>query len=75
MIKQFLILLIRIYQATVSPDHGILRRKHGFCRFYPSCSQYAVESIEKYGVLRGTTRATLRVIRCNPFAKPGIDTV
>jgi putative membrane protein insertion efficiency factor len=75
MIKRLFIAAIRLYQATLSPDHGILRKRHGFCRFYPTCSQYAVEAIEKYGVLRGTTRAALRVARCNPFTKPGIDTV
>ncbi len=70
-----LITLIRGYQRTLSFDHGPLRRifPQGFCRFHPSCSQYAIDSINRHGPLRGSLRATGRVLRCNPFSKGGFD--
>lgn len=71
--KNVVIIAIKIYQATISPDHGLLRRKYGFCRHYPSCSQYAIDAITKYGVLRGTVKAGKRVLRCNPLVKPSFD--
>lgn len=71
--KKLVVAAIRFYQATVSPDHGILRKPYGHCPLYPSCSQYAIDSIEKYGVLRGTVKAAARVARCNPLTRPGID--
>ena len=45
------------------------------CRFYPSCSQYALESIEQKGVLKGALSAGLRIVRCSPFSKGGYDPV
>lgn len=45
------------------------------CRFYPSCSQYAIESIEKHGLLLGVIKSTWRVLRCNPFSRGGYDPV
>lgn len=68
---------IRIYQKTLSFDHGPLKRfyPHGFCRFYPSCSQYGLEAIEKYGIIRGGVMAMWRVLRCNPWSKGGYDPV
>ena len=72
-----LVAVIRGYQKTLSLDHGPLRRLYpnGFCRFYPSCSQYAILSIHRHGPLRGCLRATGRVLRCNPFSKGGYDPV
>lgn len=62
--------LIRGYQRTISkalpPDT---------CRFYPTCSHYGYEAIEKYGVLKGGAMATWRVMRCNPWSKGGFDPV
>lgn len=75
MIKTTILSLIKLYQASISPDHGILRREHGFCRFYPSCSQYSYEAINMYGVLRGTLKSLARIARCNPFNSPKIDPV
>jgi hypothetical protein len=43
------------------------------CIYYPSCSEYFVQAVEKYGVFRGTLKGTYRVLRCNPFAKGGYD--
>lgn len=61
--KHFLIWLIRIYQKFISP--ALPSR----CRFRPTCSQYALEAIEKYGALRGGWLAIWRLLRCNPFNK------
>ncbi len=75
--KRAILKLIRIYQSTLSLDHGPLS-KHvpgGFCKFQPSCSQYAYESIEKYGLIRGGFKGVWRIIRCNPFNKGGYDPV
>ncbi len=58
---------IRAYQRLVSPLMG--RR----CKYYPSCSQYAVESIEQFGVLRGVVLAAWRLARCNPWSRGGVD--
>jgi len=68
---------IRAYQKTFSFDHGPLKSlyPHGFCRFYPSCSQYSLEAIEKYGIIRGGVMAMWRVLRCNPWNKGGHDPV
>lgn len=73
--KRPIINLITLYQKTLSPDHGPLARRYpgGFCRYYPSCSEYAKISVEQYGAATGTAKAVWRVIRCNPWAKPGID--
>ncbi len=45
------------------------------CRFTPTCSEYAAEAVEKYGVIRGTWLATKRILRCQPFSKGGFDPV
>lgn len=45
------------------------------CRFYPSCSEYAIESVEKHGVLFGVIKSVWRILRCNPFSKGGYDPV
>ena len=58
---------IRLYQRVLSPALG--RR----CRFYPSCSEYAVQAIRRYGVLRGVVLAAWRVLRCNPWSHGGVD--
>ncbi len=67
--------LIRLYQKTLSPDHSPRRAFHpaGFCRHYPTCSEYAIAAIEQKGVIRGVGLASWRVLRCNPWAKPSID--
>ena len=64
--KRLVIAAIRIYQQFVSP---ILPMNH--CRFYPSCSQYAVEATQKWGVLKGLTLGIRRIGRCHPFHKAG----
>ncbi len=64
--KRLLIRLIRVYQRGISPSLG-----YGKCIFMPSCSHYAIEAIEKYGVLRGGAKALWRILRCNPFNRHG----
>ncbi len=61
--------LIKLYQNTVS------KVLPSVCRFQPTCSQYAVEAIKKYGFVRGSWLATRRIIRCNPFSEGGYDPV
>ncbi|WP_456342281.1 membrane protein insertion efficiency factor YidD [Thermovibrio sp.] len=65
--KESVIFLIKLYQKFISP------LTPGKCRYYPSCSSYAVMAIEKYGLLRGGLKALYRVLRCNPFSKGGVD--
>jgi uncharacterized protein len=60
---------IRVYQRVISP---VLPRR---CKYYPSCSQYAVEAIKRYGVLRGLVLAVWRLLRCNPWSHGGVDLV
>lgn len=48
---------------------------HNKCRFYPTCSNYAIEALEKYGFFKGWFLAIKRIIRCNPFGKKGYDPV
>ena len=66
MVKMF-ILLIRLYQKHISPLFP------QSCRFYPTCSQYAVAAFEKYGVWRGAAKSLARIGRCHPFHPGGYD--
>ena len=68
-IGSILIGLIRLYQWTIGPLIGET------CRFYPSCSQYAVEALEKHGVMRGVGLAVKRICRCHPWNPGGVDPV
>lgn len=67
--KKVFLKMIRFYQKKISPI------KKPCCRFYPTCSEYAVEAIEKYGALKGSLMAVWRILRCNPFCKGGYDPV
>lgn len=77
LLKIFFVALIDFYQSILSPDHGWLKGKfpHGFCRFYPSCSQYAKEAIMRFGLVKGGLLATKRLSKCNPLHEPGVDLV
>jgi putative membrane protein insertion efficiency factor len=63
------VMAIRVYQRSVSPMFG--RR----CRYYPSCSEYAVQAVRRFGILRGLVLAGWRLLRCNPFSDGGYDPV
>lgn len=65
--RKILIFIIRLYQKLISPMFP------PSCRFYPTCSHYAVDSLNKYGVLKGGVKAIWRVLRCNPLSKGGHD--
>ncbi|WP_422880293.1 membrane protein insertion efficiency factor YidD [Moorella sulfitireducens] len=67
MIKRWVVLFIRLYQIFLSPFLG------NNCRFYPSCSQYAVEAITKYGILKGSIISLKRLARCHPWHPGGYD--
>jgi putative membrane protein insertion efficiency factor len=60
---------VRVYQWTLRPFIG------SHCRFWPSCSEYAVEALQQHGAARGTWMAARRVLRCNPWHEGGIDPV
>ena len=64
-----LILAVRLYQRTLSPDHGLLRHwyPHGFCRHEPTCSQYAVEVLQKRSLPVALMLIVKRVVSCNPW--------
>lgn len=68
--KKILLKCIRYYQRYLSVLKG-----GSTCKFYPTCSQYAVEAIEKYGALKGGFLAIKRILRCNPFTMGGYDPV
>jgi len=69
------IFLIWIYQKTFSPDHGPLKRffPYGYCRFFPSCSEYTKQSIKKHGLVIGVFKGGYRILRCNPWNEGGVD--
>jgi uncharacterized protein len=68
-LKKLACLLIRGYQVFISPLLG------NTCRYIPSCSQYTLEAIDKYGVLKGSCMGAWRILRCNPFSRGGYDPV
>lgn len=67
--KRLIIGIIRGYQRYISPQLGAC------CRFVPSCSQYAIEAVEKHGVPKGLLMAMWRILRCNPLCRGGYDPV
>ena len=67
MVKRLIISIIRFYQKAISPLFP------ASCRYYPTCSSYAIMAVEKYGVVKGTLKALWRILRCNPWSKGGID--
>lgn len=69
MIKKLMIILIKFYRKNISPMTAPK------CKYFPTCSQYAIEAIEKHGALRGGIMSCLRILRCNPFSKGGFDPV
>lgn len=62
------ILFINIYRTFISPYLG-----QGKCKYYPTCSDYALQAYKKYGLIKGTFLSVWRILRCNPFSKGGYD--
>lgn len=69
-IKNFFIFLIKLYRKYISPYKG-----RSACIYTPTCSLYAIEALEKYGVIKGMFLTIKRILRCHPFAKGGYDPV
>lgn len=69
MVKRAILFLIRVYRRYISPLFPPC------CRFYPTCSTYAMQAVEKYGALKGGWLAVKRILRCNPFNDGGYDPV
>ncbi|MBN8200946.1 MULTISPECIES: membrane protein insertion efficiency factor YidD [Bacillaceae] len=69
MIKKILILIFRFYQIVISP------LKPPTCRFYPTCSHYGLESVKRFGALKGGWLTIKRILKCHPFHPGGVDLV
>jgi putative membrane protein insertion efficiency factor len=67
--KKLVFLLIRFYQVSISPLFP------GACRFHPTCSQYMMEAVQKYGIFKGIWLGMKRIGRCHPFGGSGFDPV
>ncbi|MCU1636887.1 MAG: rane protein insertion efficiency factor YidD [Cryobacterium sp.] len=63
------VLLLRLYRAVISPLYGDV------CRYYPSCSAYALGAVQEHGLVLGSGLAARRLVRCHPWAEGGIDDV
>jgi putative membrane protein insertion efficiency factor len=68
-VKHVLIALLRVYRAVISPLYGEV------CRYYPSCSAYALGAVQEHGSIRGSWLAARRLARCHPWAAGGYDPV
>jgi hypothetical protein len=64
------ILLIKFYQKKISPIFHFFGIE---CKYYPSCSEYTKQAIEKYGIFKGLFLGIIRILKCNPFSKGGYD--
>lgn len=75
MIKKIILNSIKFYQRVLSPDQGLLSSLSlkMVCRFYPSCSEYSYQAIEKYGVLKGLFLGLKRISKCHSWHPGGID--
>ena len=75
--RKLALIAIRWYQRVWSPDHSDRKALYpaGYCRYYPSCSEYGYQSIEKYGLLKGGALTFWRILRCNPWSHGGHDPI
>jgi len=75
--KNIAIGLIVIYQKLLSPDHSWIKGRfpYGYCRHYPTCSEYAKQAIEKFGFIKGGWLGMKRIVKCNPWAEPKVDNI
>ena len=67
--KGIILLLIKFYRKFISPLYPQT------CRYYPSCSEYSFQAIERFGIIKGIFMSFYRILRCNPFSKGGYDPV
>jgi len=67
--RNLCVLVLRGYRFAISPLYGEV------CRYYPSCSRYALEAIQRFGVVRGVWMGSRRILRCHPWAAGGVDDV
>ena len=65
--RRMLVYLIRLYQKYISPCFP----KH--CKYYPTCSEYTMQAVDKYGIIKGSLLGIIRILKCNPFSKGGVD--
>lgn len=75
--KYIVLLLIRIYQKLFSFDHSFWAKyvNYRVCIYHPSCSEYTYQSIERFGLIKGSIMGFFRILRCNPASQPGLDPV
>ena len=74
-VARVMILIVRIYQHTLSPLKRFLLVGAGCCRFHPTCSQYAIEAMQTHGFINGGWMGLRRIMRCHPWGKSGYDPV
>ncbi|MCU1508612.1 MAG: uncharacterized protein QOI02_789 [Actinomycetota bacterium] len=67
--RNLCVIILRFYRFAISPLYGDV------CRYYPSCSHYALQAIQQYGVVRGIGLGSIRIARCHPWAAGGVDDV
>lgn len=65
--RKCVITIIKVYQKFISPQLG----KN--CRYYPTCSEYTIQAVDKYGIIKGSILGIIRILKCNPFSKGGVD--
>ncbi len=66
-LKKIIIYIIKFYQRYISKHLG-----HN-CRYYPTCSEYTKQAVDKYGIIKGSMLGIIRILKCNPFFKGGVD--
>ena len=75
--RNIAILFIRLYQVLLSPDHSWLKAKYpyGFCKHYPTCSEYSKQAFSEFGFIKGFGLTVKRVVSCNPWSEPKVDLI
>ena len=68
--KKIMIFLLKVYKKTI---YQMISACGIYCKYYPTCSEYMVQAIEKYGVIKGFLLGIKRILKCNPFSKGGYD--
>lgn len=76
--RHLVIGMVLIYQKILSPDHSFWAKwvkPVGFCKFYPTCSQYMIDALKTHGLIYGLFKGIGRIFRCNPWSQGGMDPV